>query len=70
MQWLKPVTLPSWEVEIGRTAVQGQHRQKSSQEPPMVVLLAMGKHTEKDCGASLPGHNARPYFKNNQSKNG
>jgi hypothetical protein len=33
-QWLVLVTPVTWEAEISSIMVTGQHRQKSSQEPP------------------------------------
>jgi hypothetical protein len=52
-QWLKPIILDTWKVEIGSITVQGQTGQKGPFQPiagPSVTSLSLQLHGEAQIG--------------------
>jgi hypothetical protein len=61
-QWPMPVILATWEAEIRRIVVQGQHRQGIHQTPSQPITGHSGMHLSEGCaeGWHREDHGSRP----------
>jgi hypothetical protein len=81
LQWLKPIILAIWDVEIRRILIRGQSKQKAQETPSqlmngwarwyVLIIPDMQGNTNRRIEVQAgSGKNMRPYLRNNQLQKG